>query len=47
MAGRDLATRAVRPAQDAATLYMIPPVLFFLIVQRRMAGGLVAGSVKG
>lgn len=31
----------------ASTLYTIPPVLFFLLVQRRMVGGLVAGSVKG
>jgi N,N'-diacetylchitobiose transport system permease protein len=31
----------------ASTLYTIPPVVFFLIVQRRMVGGLVAGSVKG
>ena len=35
------------PIMAASTLYTIPPVLFFLIVQRRMAGGLVAGSVKG
>jgi len=31
----------------AATLYTIPPILFFLLVQRRMARGLVAGAVKG
>jgi N,N'-diacetylchitobiose transport system permease protein len=35
------------PIMAASTLYTIPPVLFFLIVQRRMVGGLVAGSVKG
>jgi ABC-type glycerol-3-phosphate transport system permease component len=35
------------PIMAAATLYTIPPVAFFLIVQRRMVGGLVAGAVKG
>jgi ABC-type glycerol-3-phosphate transport system permease component len=28
------------------SLYMIPPVLFFLCVQRRIAGGPVTGSVQ-
>ena len=31
----------------ASTLYTIPPIVFFLLVQRRMARGLVAGAVKG
>jgi N,N'-diacetylchitobiose transport system permease protein len=31
----------------ASTLYTIPPIVFFLIVQRKMAQGLVAGAVKG
>jgi N,N'-diacetylchitobiose transport system permease protein len=31
----------------ASTLYTIPVMLFFLFVQRRMVGGLVAGAVKG
>ena len=31
----------------ASTLYTIPAVVFFLLVQRRMTGGLVAGAVKG
>jgi N,N'-diacetylchitobiose transport system permease protein len=31
----------------ASTLYTIPVMVFFLIVQRRMVGGLVAGAVKG
>jgi N,N'-diacetylchitobiose transport system permease protein len=31
----------------ASTLYTIPVVVFFLFVQRRMVGGLVAGAVKG
>jgi N,N'-diacetylchitobiose transport system permease protein len=31
----------------ADCLYTIPPVAFFMIVQRRMASGLMAGSVKG
>ena len=35
------------PIMAASTLYTIPPVLFFLIAQPRMAGGLVAGSVRG
>ncbi len=35
------------PIMAASTLYTIPVVLFFLLVQRRMASGLVAGAVKG
>jgi N,N'-diacetylchitobiose transport system permease protein len=31
----------------ASTLVAIPVVVFFLLVQRRMTGGLVAGAVKG
>jgi len=31
----------------ASTLYTIPPIVFFLLVQRRMARGMVAGAVKG
>jgi N,N'-diacetylchitobiose transport system permease protein len=31
----------------ASTLYTIPVVVFFLLVQRRMTSGLVAGAVKG
>ncbi|MFG6403933.1 MULTISPECIES: carbohydrate ABC transporter permease [unclassified Microbacterium] len=31
----------------ASTLMAIPVIVFFLLVQRRMAGGLVAGAVKG
>jgi N,N'-diacetylchitobiose transport system permease protein len=31
----------------ASTIYTIPVVVFFLFVQRRMVGGLVAGAVKG
>ena len=31
----------------ASTLYTVPVMAFFLIVQRRMVGGLVAGAVKG
>ena len=31
----------------ASTLYTIPPILFFLLVQRRMARGLVAGRGEG
>ena len=30
-----------------STLVAIPVVIFFLIVQGRMTGGLVAGAVKG
>jgi N,N'-diacetylchitobiose transport system permease protein len=43
--GRNGASRG--PIMAASTLFTIPPVLFFLIVQRRMVDGLVAGSVKG
>ncbi len=35
------------PIMAASTLYTIPVVVFFLLVQRRMTGGLVAGAVKG
>jgi len=31
----------------ASTLFTIPVMVFFLIVQRRMVTGLVAGAVKG
>ena len=31
----------------ASITYTIPPMLFFLLVQRRMRSGLVAGAVKG
>ena len=31
----------------ASTLVAIPVVIFFLLVQKRMTGGLVAGAVKG
>lgn len=31
----------------ASTLFTVPVMIFFLIVQRRMTGGLVAGAVKG
>jgi N,N'-diacetylchitobiose transport system permease protein len=31
----------------ASTLMTIPVVVFFLIVQRRLVSGLVAGAVKG
>jgi N,N'-diacetylchitobiose transport system permease protein len=35
------------PIMAASTLYTIPVVVFFLLVQRRMTAGLVAGAVKG
>jgi N,N'-diacetylchitobiose transport system permease protein len=31
----------------ASTLYTIPPIVFFLLVQRHLAKGLMAGAVKG
>jgi N,N'-diacetylchitobiose transport system permease protein len=31
----------------ASTMYTIPPIIFFLLVQRRMARGLVTGALKG
>ncbi len=31
----------------ASITYTLPPVVFFLLVRRRMRGGLVAGAVKG
>jgi ABC-type maltose transport system permease subunit len=30
-----------------ALMYTIPVVIFFLIIRRRLVGGLVAGAVKG
>ncbi len=35
------------PIMAASTLYTIPVMIFFLIVRRRLVGGLVAGAVKG
>jgi N,N'-diacetylchitobiose transport system permease protein len=35
------------PIMAASTMYTVPVVLFFLIVRRRLVGGLVAGAVKG
>ncbi len=31
----------------ASTLFTLPVLVFFLIVQKRMVGGLTAGAVKG
>jgi N,N'-diacetylchitobiose transport system permease protein len=35
------------PIMAASTMYTIPAIIFFLIVRRRLVGGLVAGAVKG
>jgi N,N'-diacetylchitobiose transport system permease protein len=35
------------PIMAASTMYTIPEIIFFLIVRRRLVGGLVAGAVKG
>jgi len=35
------------PIMAASTLLTIPVIAFFLLVQRRMVSGLVAGAVKG
>jgi ABC-type glycerol-3-phosphate transport system permease component len=35
------------PIMAASTMYTIPVVVFFLIIRRRLVGGLVAGAVKG
>ncbi len=35
------------PIMAASTLYTIPVMIFFLLVRRRLVGGLVAGAVKG
>jgi ABC-type glycerol-3-phosphate transport system permease component len=35
------------PIMAASTLYTIPVIIFFLIVRRRLVGGLTAGAVKG
>jgi N,N'-diacetylchitobiose transport system permease protein len=35
------------PIMAASTIYTIPAVVFFLIVRRRLVGGLTAGAVKG
>lgn len=31
----------------AATMFTLPVVVFFMIIQRRLVSGLTAGSVKG
>jgi N,N'-diacetylchitobiose transport system permease protein len=31
----------------ASTLYTVPVLAFFMLVRRRLVGGLVAGAVKG
>jgi N,N'-diacetylchitobiose transport system permease protein len=31
----------------ASTLYTVPVLIFFMLVRRRLVGGLVAGAVKG
>jgi N,N'-diacetylchitobiose transport system permease protein len=35
------------PIMAASTLYTIPVLIFFMLVRRRLVGGLVAGAVKG
>jgi N,N'-diacetylchitobiose transport system permease protein len=35
------------PIMAASTMYTVPVIIFFLIVRRRLVGGLVAGAVKG
>ena len=35
------------PIMAASTMYTVPVVIFFLIVRRRLVGGLVAGALKG
>ena len=35
------------PIMAASTMYTIPVIIFFLVVRRRLVGGLVAGAVKG
>ena len=35
------------PIMAASTMYTIPVVIVFLIIRRRLVGGLVAGAVKG
>ena len=35
------------PIMAASTLFTIPVMAFFLLVRRRLAGGLMAGAVKG
>ena len=35
------------PIMAASTMYTIPVMIFFLIVRRRLVGGLTAGAIKG
>lgn len=35
------------PIMAASTLYTVPAMIFFLVVRRRLVGGLTAGAVKG
>jgi multiple sugar transport system permease protein len=32
---------------SAAVVFTLPPIVFFLLVQRRIVSGLTAGAVKG
>jgi len=43
----DAARNGLGPADGGATLCAIPVVVFFLLVQRRIAFGLTAGAVRG
>jgi len=36
-----------RETMAASTLFTLPVLIFFLIVQRRMVGGLTQGAVRG
>jgi N,N'-diacetylchitobiose transport system permease protein len=35
------------PIMAASTIYTVPAMIFFLVVRRRLVGGLTAGAVKG
>jgi N,N'-diacetylchitobiose transport system permease protein len=35
------------PIMAASTLYTVPVLIFFMLIRRRLVGGLVAGAVKG
>jgi ABC-type glycerol-3-phosphate transport system permease component len=32
---------------SAAMIYTLPPLIFFLLIQKRIVAGLASGSVKG
>lgn len=47
LAGTAAGIAGCGPIMAASAMYPIPVIIFFLIVRRRLVGGLTAGAVKG